>query len=296
VASVDYFDDVRVGGPILEHVKNVFMRVRNTLRFLVGNLADFDPSRDWVPEPEREEIDRWALHRLNQVLGAACRGYDEFVYHDVFHQVQNFCAVDLGAFYLDVQKDRLYCSRPDDRLRRSAQSTLYQIADSLARLLAPILVHVSEEVWQALPGAPARHESVHLAEFPTSTPAWVNEDLGERWQRLRDLRDRVNAVIETLKPKSKNDPNFVLKSSLEARVELEAGPDWAPLLLRHQPDLTAVLMAPVVGVTAREAPGLEVRVTRAGGPRCERCWLVLPEVGSITAHPDLCGRCAESIG
>ncbi len=291
VASVDFFDDVRIGGPILEHVRNVFMRVRNTLRFLVGNLADFDPARDWVEEADRQELDRWALHRLHEVLSGCGAAYEGYTYHEVFHLVQNFCAVDLVGFYLDVIKDRLYCSRADSPERRSAQSTLYQIADHLARLLAPILVHVSEEVYQALPGE-RRHESVHLAPFPDAHDLWRDEALGERWRRLREARDRVNAAIEPLKPKAKNDPNFVLKSSLEARVALLAGPDWLPLLEAAEAQLPTVFMVPVVTLEGRDEPGLDVRVERQDGPRCERCWLVLPTVGSVPDQPDLCDRCA----
>jgi len=295
VSSVDYFDDVRIGGAILEHVRNVFLRIRNTLRFLVGNLAGFDPERDWVEEADREPIDRWALHRLHEVLTACNSAYDRFIYHDVFHQVQNYCAVDLGGFYLDVVKDRLYCSPKESAARRSAQSTLYQIADHLARLLAPILVHVSEEVWQAIPGRKERYESVHLAPFPDAHALWKDEALAADWERIREVRDRVNAAIEPLKPKSKNDPNFVLKSSLEASVTLFAGPDWAPLLERFQDQLAMALMVPIMRLEQREEVGLEVRVERASGPRCERCWLVLPDVGQAPAHPDLCTRCAEAV-
>ena len=295
VASTDYFDDVRIGPSILEHVRNVFMRIRNTLRFLVGNLYDFDPSCDWVKETEREEIDRWALHRLHEVLAVCTDAYERYVYHDVFHQVQNFCAVDLGGFYLDVIKDRLYCSAPDSPARRSAQSTLHQIADHLARLLAPIMVHVSEEVWQAIPGAAEKHESVHLAQFPDAHGRWKDEELGAVYVRLREVRDRVNGAIEVLKPKSKGDTDFKLKSSLEASVALTAGPDWSPLLLDRVTQLAALLMVPVVGVTGKESPGLDVEVIKAEGPRCERCWLVLPTVGSHPHHSDLCERCAAVI-
>lgn len=295
VSSVDYFDDVRIGGPILKHVQDVFMRIRNTLRFLVGNLGDFDPARDWVEEADREEIDRWALHRLHEVLTQCNQAYDRFIYHEVFHQVQNFCSVDLGRFYLDVLKDRLYCSRAGSPERRSAQTTLYQVADHLVRLLAPILVHVSEEVWQVLPGRKERYESVHLAPFPDAHDLWRDEELAERWRRLREVRDRVNAAIEPLKPKVKNDPDFVLKSSLEARVTLAGGPDWLPLLEQYRDQLPMVLMVPVVELEAREEPGLEVRVERQPGPRCERCWLVYPSVGSDPAHSELCARCAKVV-
>jgi isoleucyl-tRNA synthetase len=295
VASVDYFDDVRIGGPILDHVRQVFLRLRNTLRFLVGNLADFDPAAHWVEEADREEIDRWALHQLHAVLSACNDAYERYVFHDVFHQAQNYCAVDMGGFYLDVIKDRLYCSAPDSPARRSAQTTLYQIADHLTRLLAPILAHVSEEVWQALPGRKERYASVHLAPFPDAHDLWRDEALGESWRRLREVRDRVNGAIEPLKPKSKNDKEFVLKTSLEAAVTLTAGPEWHPLLEQYRDVLGTVLMVPVVHLRESEDPGLEVSVERASGPRCERCWLVYPSVGSVASHPDLCARCAEVV-
>ena len=295
VASVDYFDDVRVGPAILEHVRNVFLRVRNTLRFLVGNLADFDPKRHRVPHEEMESIDRWALHRTHEVLAACGQAYESFVYHDVFHHVQNFCAVDLGGFYLDVVKDRLYCSRAGDPSRRSAQTALFIIADHLTRLLAPIMVHVAEEVWQAIPGAKDRHLSVHLAAFPDAHALWRDDALAADWSELRELRDRVNAAIEPLKPKVKNDPDFVLKSSLEAAVTLDAGPKWVSMLERYREQLAAVLMVPVVVVEPRAAEGLDVRAAKAPGPRCERCWLVLPDVGSQADHPDLCARCVAAV-
>ena len=295
VASTDLFDDVRIGPAILDHVRNVFLRIRNTLRFLVGNLSDFDLKTDWVEEEEREELDRWALHRLHEVLTACNDAYERFVYHDVFHQVQNFCAVDLGSFYLDVLKDRLYCSRAGDPIRRSAQSTLYQIADHLTRVLAPILVHTAEEVWQVLPGASARYQSVHLAPFPDAHSLWKQDELSEQWQRLREIRDRVNAAIEVLKPKSKNDPNFVLKSSLEAVVTIGAGPDWLPLVERYSAELPTVLMVPVVTLEPRAEAGIDVRVEKAPGVRCERCWLVLPTVGQSSDHPELCARCAAAV-
>ncbi len=295
VSSVEYFDDMRLGQTILDHVVNVFLRVRNTLRFLVGNLSDFDPETDTVPVAEREEIDRWVMHRLQGLLEVCGRAYDRHIYHDVYHQVQNFCAVDLGAFYLDVLKDRLYCSKPDAALRRSAQSSFYDVASALTRLLAPILVHTAEEVWSVLPGAKARHESVHLSELPAADPSLRDERLGENWQRLREVRDRVNAAIEPLKPKTRNDPNFILKSSLEAEVTLTAGPDWAPLLKQYAAELPGALMVPTVRLAESADPGLGVSVIRAEGVRCERCWLVLPDVGSRAGHEDLCGRCADAV-
>jgi isoleucyl-tRNA synthetase len=163
------------------------------------------------------------------------------------------------------------------------------------RLMAPIMVHVSEEVWQALPGARERHESVHLAGFPDAHARWRNEELGDNWRRLREVRDKVNAAIEVLKPKQKNDPNFVLKSSLEAEVTLNAGSNWNTLLERYRDQLPMLLMVPVVHLERGPETGLEVEVKKAPGPRCERCWLVLPDVGSVPAQPELCGRCAEAV-
>lgn len=295
VASTDYFDDVRIGGPILEHVRNVFLRIRNTLRFMIGNLADFDPAVDMVPEAGREEIDRYALHLTHQVLAGCGAAYEKYLYHDVFHQVQNFCTGDLGGFYLDVIKDRLYCEEAGSLQRRSAQSTLYQIVDHLTRLIAPILVHTAEEVWQVLPGARERHESVHLARFPDAHDLWRSDELAARYARLRDLRDRFNAALEPLKPRSKGDTDFLLKSSLEAVASIHAGPDWIAELRRAEAELPAVLMCPVVDLHEATGPGVEIRIGRAPGPRCERCWLHQPEVGSLVSYPELCARCAAVI-
>jgi len=298
VASVGYFEDVRIGPEILEHVRAVFLRVRNTLRFLVGNLGDFDPATHLVPRERLHDLDRWALHRLAHITELTLDAYDAYNYKQVFHEVPYYCTADLGAFYLDLVKDRLYCSPAAAPGRRAAQTALYHIADVLVRLLAPILPHTAEEVWRVLPGASAACESVHLARLPTAEELlpWRDEPLGENWARLREVRDRVNAAIEPLKPKAKNDPDFVLKSSLEAAVTLEAGPDWLPLLEQYRDDLAMVLMVPVVDVAPRAEPGLAVTVTRAPGPRCERCWLVYPTVGSDPRHADLCARCAAVIG
>jgi isoleucyl-tRNA synthetase len=298
VASVGYFEDVRIGREILDQVRAVFMRVRNTLRFLVGNLGDFDPATDAVPFARLPELDRWALHRLCHIARETLAAYDAYNYKQVFHEVPYYCTADLGAFYLDLVKDRLYCSAPTEEGRRAAQTALYQIARTLTQLLAPIMPHTAEEVWAAIPGARAESESVHLTLFPgeATLRAWDDADLGARWERLRAVRDRVNAAIEPLKPKAKNDPDFVLKSSLEAAVTLTAGPDWYPLLARYREQLPTVLMVPVVELAEQPGEGLEARVTRAPGPRCERCWLVLPTVGSVAAHPDLCARCAAVVG
>lgn len=295
VASVDYFDDVRIGAQILDHVRQVFLRLRNTLRFLVGNLADFDPELHMIPLAQRDSLDRWALHRLAEVVEACAGAYDRYTFHEVFHQAQNLCAVDLGAFYLDVIKDRLYCSPAESPARRSAQSTLWELAETLTRLLAPIMPHVAEEVWQVLPGCPARHESVHLASFPAPGDGWRDPALAEDWRRLREVRERFNAALEPLKPRAKNDDTYLLKSSMEAVVELAVGPEWRPLVERYENELGTLLMAPVVRVEYSEDPGLEVRIARAPGPRCARCWLCYPSVGSVAAHPELCARCAEAI-
>ncbi len=292
VASTGYFDDVRIGREIMDQVRNVFLRVRNTFRFLVGNLADFDPQRDAVPYEQLGSLDRWALHRLTCVLRACEESFERYEYKQLSHEIPYLCTADLGSFYLDVIKDRLYCGRADSSERRAAQTVLYELVEQLTRLMAPILVHVSEEVWQAVPGARERHASVHLAPFPVPEEGWLDEGLAVEWERLRSVRDRVNAAIELLKPKAKNDPNFVLKSSLEAEVRLSAGPDWLPLLSKHEAMLATIFMVPVVTLTGTPTDGVQVEVVRRAGPRCERCWLVLPDVGQSAAFPDLCGRCA----
>ena len=287
VSSTDYFEDVRLGKEILKRVGDAYRRIRNTYRFLLANLYDFDPSSDRVAYAEMLEIDRWALHRLQMLVRDVTQAYEGYEFHKVYHSVHNFCAADLSAFYLDVLKDRLYTSAPKSLQRRSAQTALWEILSAMVRIMAPILSYTAEEVWRYMP-ADGREVSVQLAEFPRVNADYVDEELSARWERLLDVRDEVYRRMEEARTTG------VIGKPLEALVALEAASPLYELLLAYQDQLASIFIVSQVRLEKGEAP-LQVSVQPAEGKRCARCWLVLPTVGRDAVHPSLCARCAEVV-
>jgi isoleucyl-tRNA synthetase len=260
---------------------------------MLGNLYDFDPARNTIPYANLPELDRWMLARLQEYLRYCLRAYEQYEYHLLYHETRRFCNVELSAFYLDVLKDRLYASAPNAPARRAAQTVLYEVTSTLTRLLAPILVHTMEEVWQRLP-VPDKAPSVHLAAFPTVREEWLDRELLERYERLLTLREEVNRAVEQAK-RDRRIPN-----PQSARVRLYASSELDALLSRYPTDPTPDnLLARLFGVSQAEVyPGegeLRIEVDAAPGAKCARCWLVLPDVGSLPDHPDLCPRCAEVV-
>lgn len=294
VASTEYFEDVRLSDEILKYVADAYRQIRNTLRFIIGNLADFNPATDAVPYERLHELDRWMLARLQEYVRYALQAYESFEYHRFYHETRRFCNVDLSAFYLDVLKDRLYASAPDDPARRSAQTVLLELASVLTRLLAPILVHTAEEVWQRLP-LPNKPASVHLAEFPTAREEWLDKSLLERWERILEVREVVNRAVESAK-NEKRIPN-----PQSAKVVVHAPGGLYALLSQYPtPPTPDNLLARVFGVSQAEVvpasdEAIQVVVEPAPGSKCARCWLVLPEVGTRSDYPDLCERCAQVV-
>ncbi len=293
VASTEYFEDVRLSSEILKFVADAYRQIRNTLRFIVGNLADFDPVRDAVPYAQLPELDRWMLARLQAYVRYCLNAYERFEYHLFYHETRRFCNVELSAFYLDVLKDRLYASAADDPARRAAQTVLLEIASVLTRLLAPVLVHTMEEVWQRLP-IPNKPVSVHLAEFPAVREEWLDKSLLERWEHLLDLREAVNRAVEQAK-NEKRVPN-----PQSARVRLYVGGELTALLQSYPTAPTPDnLLARLFGVSQAEVylseGGLRIEVDAAPGNKCARCWLVLPDVGTNATYPDLCNRCVQVV-
>ncbi|HEY8414146.1 MAG TPA: class I tRNA ligase family protein, partial [Thermaerobacter sp.] len=318
--SSDYRGDVRISEDILRQMAEVYKKIRNTLRFLLGNLGDFDPARHAVAYGELPELDRWALARLAELIERVRHAYDEYQYHLVYQAIHNFCVIDLSAFYLDVLKDRLYASRRDDPARRAAQTVLYEVLRSLVLLLAPVLCHTAEEAWWHMPHRQGDPESVHLCLMPEAPAEWRDEELLRRYGRLLAVRDDVNRALEQARRAGR------IGTPAEARVTLAAPPgELAALLERHLEDLPALLLVSEVELARREAavpaagdgrpagggerlpageavtaegntvPGLTVTVTPSGNPRCARCWRHVPDVGADARHPDLCRRCAEVV-
>jgi len=286
VSMVDYRDDVRLGNQVLARVVEAYRKVRNTFRFLVSNLYDFDPAMHQVPLDRMQEVDRYALARYGEAAGKMLRAYGQYDFPTIFHTLNALVTVDLSAFYLDVSKDRLYTFGARSEARRSAQTAIYQIADGLARLIAPILPVTCEELWRQLPGS--REDSVHLALFPTGTERLIDDVLVARWSRLIEVRDRVNVALETARQQK------VIGNSLGASVALAASGDTAELLEAHAEDLPMLFIVSGVRLGRDAGADLSVEVSRAEGAKCPRCWRTVPSLVQA-ADGEICGRCAEAI-
>jgi isoleucyl-tRNA synthetase len=295
VVGSDYSEDVRIGPEILKHHGELYRRLRNTLRYLLGALDGFGAGeavgRDAMPE-----LERWVLHRLAELDRLLRRAVAEFDFHGLFKELHNFCAGDLSAFYFDIRKDRLYCDSPGDVRRRAVRTVLDRCFDCLVRWLAPVICFTAEEAWLARHGD-AVDRSVHLELFPEMPASWLEPGLGERWAMLRELRRVVTGALERERGAKR------LGSSLEAAVELFLPPDLADRL--GAVDLAELCIASAAALRPGPVPadafvlpelvGVGARIRPAAGERCARCWRVLPEVGQLPAHPDLCARCAAAV-
>lgn len=289
VSSVDYSEDVRIGQEILTRVTDAYRRLRNTFRFLIGNLYDFDPAKDTVTKEDMLETDRWVMHRLQEVTREVSAAYDSFEFHRVFHTAYNFASVDLSSLYLDIIKDRLYASSPSELKRRSAQTALYEILSTMVRFLAPILAHTSEEVWKYVPGD-GKAVSVHLADFPQVKGEFLDAELAARWQRIFEVRDEVYRSIEQARQAG------MIGKPLESRVKITAPGELFESLKKYIEDLPAVFIVSQVALEeSPEGQPLTVEVVPPEGEKCGRCWLVLETVGAEPEHPTLCARCASVV-
>ena len=289
VAMVDFREEVRVGKQILARVVEAYRKIRNTMRYLVSNLYDFDPATDRVPLDRMQEVDRFALSRYSEMASKVLSAYEAYDFPSVFHAINQFTTVDLSAFYADVLKDRLYTFAAGSPERRSAQTALYIIADGLSRLLAPILPMTSDELWGYLPGA--RETSVHLAEFPQGVETMYNADLASRWARLLQIRDEVNRALEVARQAK------TIGNSLGAKVVVRARGEDARLLSRYRDDLATLFIVSEAQLQSAEDedPKIEVVVTRAEGSKCPRCWRVVPSVSSASGMEGLCDRCVDAL-
>ncbi len=288
-AMSDFTEEVRVSKEILARVVEAYRKLRNTLRYLVANLYDFDPAADRVPLHELEEVDRFILARYAQLALKLTDGYAAYDYPTMCQALNAFATVELSALYNDISKDRLYTFAARSKQRRSGQTAMYVMADGLARLLAPILPVTADQLWAALPCA--REASVHLAVFPPQADlqAMVDGDLLERWQRLIDVRERVLAEIEPLRK------NKQIGSSLQAKVVLHASTDWLPLLERYRRDLPMLFIVSEVELRPASEAGVRVVIERAPGVKCERCWRYVDQVSSEPAWAGLCERCQDAL-
>ncbi len=293
VSAEDYRNDVRLSKEILNRLVEAYRKIRNTCRFMLGNLYDFDPSLQM--KDRLREIDRWMMHRLQRLIEKVTRAYEEFEFHEVFHRIYNFCVVDLSAFYLDILKDCLYVSAPDSEQRRSAQWTIYQVLKDLTRLMAPVLSFTAEEIWQHIPHT--EQDSVFLAGFPEVRDEFISEQLHEQWSQLMQVREAVYRVLETKRAEK------LIGNSLEAKVEVFAGGSLLQLLKEKESLLQEILIVSQVEVHPdAQAPedahndeelALKILVARAEGQKCSRCWNFSTTVGTYPDEPEVCQRCYE---
>jgi len=306
VAAQDYRDDLRISPEILTHLIEAYRKIRNTCRFLLSNLYDFDPGKDRIPYEQLSELDRWALHRLSELILRVRKSYDDFEFHTIFHALNNFCSVDLSSVYLDILKDRLYTFRADSPLRRGSQTVLFEIVVAMTKLMAPVLSFTAEEIWRTMPEACKKSvgtTSVHLAAFPDITVEWINPDMEQRWEDLLHLRGEVQAKLEGKRREG------VIGAPLEAKVTIyaqRANPamydvfkpyeNFLPtLFIVSQVELVAVDNNVDANIMSDLSDGFGVVVDRASGRKCERCWNYREAVGKDVDHPTLCDRCVEAV-
>jgi isoleucyl-tRNA synthetase len=288
VTSTDYSGELSLSDEILKRVVEGYRRLRNTLRFLLANVSDFDPARDMLPVEEWLEIDRYALAMMRQVSAKSLADYDRYEYHPIVARLQTFASEDLGAFWLDILKDRLYTTQPHSKARRSAQSALYVITDALLKLMAPLLSFTAEEAWKVLK---ARAGGTIFTETYAALPEVPGEAaLVERWTALRGIRAEVQKRLEELREKG------AIGSSLQAEVELRAAGGKAALLQSLGDDLRFVLITSQARLTTVASEAEEaIIVTPSGATKCERCWHWRDDVGVEREHPTLCGRCVSNL-
>ncbi len=287
VSMVDYREDMAIADEMFPRLAEAYRKVRNTLRYLLSNLYDFDPAKDAVSEAQLEEVDRYALARHRQLVKRVRDAYAAYEFHVVYHQLVQYCASDLSAFYLDVLKDRLYCDGATGNRRRSSQTVLHRMAGDLARLMAPVLPFTADEVWPLVPGT--TEPTVHVTVFPDAEPA--DEALLGRWQQLLDVRAAVTKALEEARAAKQ------IAASLEAAVLVRAPQATLARLREHEaastvfPGNLANLFI-VSKVELLQSDALSVDVARAAGAKCERCWTYSANVGRASVHPGVCERCA----
>jgi isoleucyl-tRNA synthetase len=284
VASTDYSGELALSDEILKHVIEAYRRIRNTVRFLLANLADFDAEKDLLPPDEWLEIDRYALVLTRALQTQAQADYDRYEFHRVAQALQSFCSEDLGAFYLNILKDRLYTTAKNSRARRAAQSALWHIAHTLTLLMAPILAFTAEEIWQTLSGDP--EDSVMLHTWDALPPIADEAALIARWTHIATARVEVLKALEALRIAGR------IGADLQAAVTLSAEGAQYEALAALGDDLKFVF---IVSAIELRRGAFAVEVTTASGKKCERCWHVREDVGRDTEHPEICGRCASNL-
>ncbi len=295
VTSIDYFSEHRIGDEIIKNQAEAYRKIRNTMRFMIGNLADFEDT-EILPFDEMPELEQWVLHRLTEVDATVRQGFADYNYHKVYNALYNFCAVDLSAFYFDIRKDALYCDGKMTVRRRAARTVLDEVFKVVIKLYAPILAFTAEEIWQSR--FPSDDDSVHLQTFNQIGDVWKNDQLATKWEKIRNLRKVVTGALEIERREKR------IGSSLQATVEVFVN-DSSYISAFEEIDLAEISITSGAIMAQGQAPenafilddinDIAVVCSPSEGEKCERCWQVLPEVGTVKGHEDICARCADAM-
>ncbi|MBL0226604.1 MAG: isoleucine--tRNA ligase [Geobacteraceae bacterium] len=295
-SAQDYRDDNRISEEILTRVSEAYRRIRNTCRYILGSISDFEPATETVGYADMPEIDRWALHQLELLKERVLTAYDEFSFHVIYQDVNAFCTVEMSSFYLDILKDRMYTSKADSLSRHSAQTVLHEILDTMLRLLAPVLSFTAEEAWQHMPAR--KESSVHLAVFPVLHPEWKDDSLVDRWERIMKVRSDVSKALELARAAK------TIGHSLDAEVTIAAPSELLGFLREYEGELQSIFIVSKVTLAenisgdcwnSENIAGLKVQVAAAPGEKCERCWCYSEELGSHIEHPAICPKCTGAV-
>lgn len=298
ISSADYRNDVKVSNEILKQLAEVYRKIRNTQRFILGNLYDFDPDKDSVAFDDLTELDKWACYALDSLIDKTAKAYDSFDFHVIYHAVYNFCVVDMSSFYLDIIKDRLYVEKADSLSRRAAQTVIYKILNAIVKIIAPILPFTSEEVWQYI-----RHTagedgySVFFNDFPKCEGLTASEEFSAKWDKIIAVRSDVQKALELARAEKKIGASLeaivTVYADAEEKAFLDGIEGLAPLFIVSGVKITDAA-APADAIKGENA-GVSVVVEKAEGEKCQRCWAYTGDIGDNAAHPTLCKRCASII-
>jgi isoleucyl-tRNA synthetase len=301
VSSVDYRDDIRISDEILKQLSDAYRKIRNTIRYFLGNLYDFVPATDRVAYEDMEELDRWALHQFELFKRKTIRAYADFDFHVVFHGLHQFCGVTMSAFYLDIIKDRLYTAQPASQERKAAQTVLYDVLSGLLCLMAPVMSFTAAEVWEHLPGTGDTEQpgdNIFLQEFPPEIPEAIDPELDKKWKLLLEVRSEITRALEGARREK------IIGHPLEAKVLVKATGSLAEFLADKWETLKMISIVSelvqtddLAGETSASEvlPELHIAVLPASGGKCERCWLRSETVGDAADHPELCSRCTSVV-
>ncbi|MEZ4529081.1 MAG: class I tRNA ligase family protein, partial [Desulfobacterales bacterium] len=298
VSASDYRDDIRISDNILKQLSDAYRRIRNTCRFMLGNLYDFNPATDAVAYEALTDIDKYALHTLAGLVEKGIKAYENYEFHVIYHAMYNYCTVDLSAFYLDILKDRLYTSPAKSADRRSAQTVMYAILDAMVKLMAPILPFTAEEIWKYMPEHAGKAESIHMTGLPDAAAFLKNPELAAKWEKILDVRGEVTKALEEARIRKE------IGHPLDAAVAISTEGEFADVLKCYEKELSAIFIVSKAGLSAGNLEnafaseiinGLQIQVKPAEGEKCERCWVHDTSVGTIAEHPGICTRCKANL-